>query len=147
MNVNRVLVFKSLDARKQDPNNEPENFTTKFISEMKLDDNKQYYLALDHISMTYSWHNVAPNDNNNELKFSKDKGKTYQTISFVPGTYDYKDLNNFIQKKIGKLQKINILFDYASYKSQVTFYMVDDDDREVDLNGIDVSITVVMKEV
>ena len=54
---------------------------------MKLDDNKQYYLALDHISMTYSWHNVAPNyNNNNELKFLKDKGRTYQTISFIPGT-------------------------------------------------------------
>ena len=37
MNVNRVLVFKSLDARKQDPNNKPGNFTTKFIPEMKLE--------------------------------------------------------------------------------------------------------------
>ena len=82
---------------------------------MILDDNKQYYLALDHISMTYSWHNIAPNYNNNELKFSKDKNKTYQTVSFIPRTYDYKDLNSFIQKKIGKLQNedeygINILF-------------------------------------
>ena len=33
------------------------------------------------------------------------------------------------------------------YISQVTFYMVDDEVKEVDLNGIDVSITVVMKEV
>ena len=50
--------------------------------------------------MTYSWHNKAPNyNNNNELKISKDKGKTYETISFIPGTYDYKDLNSFIQKK------------------------------------------------
>ena len=69
---------------------------------MKLDYNKQYYLALDHISMTYSWHNIAPYYNKKELKFSKDKGKIYQTISFFPGTYDYKDLNSFIQKKITK---------------------------------------------
>ena len=99
----RVLAFKSLDAGKQDPNNKPGNFTTKFIPEMKLDDNKQYYLALDHISMTYSWYNVAQNYNNNELKISKDKGRTYQTIYFIPGTYDYKDLNSFIQKKIEKI--------------------------------------------
>ena len=98
MNVNRVLVFKSLDARKQDPNNKPGNFTTKFIPEMILNENKQYYLALDHISMTYSWHNIAPNYNNNELKISKGKGKTYQTISSNLRTYDYKDLNSFIKK-------------------------------------------------
>ena len=48
MNVNKVLVFKSLDARKQDPNNKAGIFFTKFIPEMKLDDNKKYYLALDH---------------------------------------------------------------------------------------------------
>ena len=71
--------------------------------------------------MTYSWHNIAPNYNNNELTFSKVKGKTYQTISFIPGTYDYKDLNSYIQKKIGKIPNkdeygINIFFDYASYK-------------------------------
>ena len=34
----------------------------------------------------------------------------------------------------------------TKYISQITFYMVDDEDKEVDLNGIDVSITVVMKE-
>ena len=126
MNVNRVLVFKSLDAKKQDPNNKPGNFTTKFIPEMKLVHNKQYYLVLDHISMTYSWHNIAPNYNNNELKFSKDRGRTYQTISFISGTYDYKDLNSYIQKKIGKIPNkyeygINILFYYASYKVFIAF--------------------------
>ena len=49
MDVNRVLVFKSLDAKKQNSNNRPGYFTTKFIPEMILDD--KYYLALDHISM------------------------------------------------------------------------------------------------
>ena len=35
----------------------------------------------------------------------------------------------------------------TKYISEVKFYMVDDEDKEVDLNGIDVSITVVMKKV
>lgn len=33
MNVNRVLVFKSIDAKKENSNNKPGNFTTKFIPE------------------------------------------------------------------------------------------------------------------
>ena len=52
MDVNRVLVFRSLDAKKQNSNNRPGYFTTKFIPEMILDD--KYYLALDHISMERS---------------------------------------------------------------------------------------------
>ena len=53
MDVNRVLVFKSLDAKKQNSNNRPGYFTTKFIPEMILDD-KYYFIALDHISMERS---------------------------------------------------------------------------------------------
>ena len=49
MNVNRVLVFKSIDAKKENSNNKPGNFITKFIPELILEDNKQYYLALDHL--------------------------------------------------------------------------------------------------
>ena len=41
MNVNRVLVFKSIDAKKENSNNKPGNFTTKFIPELILEDNKQ----------------------------------------------------------------------------------------------------------
>ena len=47
------------------------------------------------------------------------------------------------------MQRTNYLWNKINtkYISQVTFYMVDDEDKEVDFNGIDVSITVVMKEV
>ena len=82
MDVNRVLVFKSIDARKQNPNNKPGNFTVKCIPEMILDENKQYYLALDHLSMTASWHNIRPEYNNNKLKISKDKGKHIKQLHF-----------------------------------------------------------------
>ena len=50
--MNRLLVFKSLDAKKQNSNNRAGYFTTNFIPEMILDD--KYYLALDHISMERS---------------------------------------------------------------------------------------------
>ena len=34
---------------------------------------------------------------------------------------------------------------YTKHVSEVTFYITDDEHREVDLNDIDISLTVVMK--
>ena len=99
MNVNRVFVFKSVDARKQNPSNKPGNFTVKFIPELMLDDNKQHYLALDHLSMTASWHNIRPAYENNKLVISKDGGKTWKTITFPAGIFHYEDINEFIHTK------------------------------------------------
>ena len=76
MSINRVLVFKSNDAKKQNTLNKPGNCTTKFIPELLLDQNEQHFIALDHLSMTASWHNIRPEYENNKLRISKDKGKT-----------------------------------------------------------------------
>ena len=75
MNVDRALVFKSVDARKQNPQNKPGKFTVKFIPELFLENNKQHFPALDHLSMTASWHNIRPEYENNKLVISKDGGK------------------------------------------------------------------------
>ena len=98
MNVNRVLVFKSLDARKQNPASKPGNFTVKFVPELILDDNKQHFLALDHLSMIASWHNIRPEYENNKLVISKDGGQKWETITFPAGIFDYEDIN-----ELGKL--------------------------------------------
>ena len=74
MNVNRVLVFKSNAAKKQNSSNKPGDFTTKLIPELNLEDNEQHFIALDHISMSASWYNVRPEYENNKLRISKDKG-------------------------------------------------------------------------
>ena len=235
MNVNRVLFFKSNDSQKQYSSNKPGDFTTKLIPELNLEDNTQYFIALDHISMAASWYNMRPEYENNKLRISKDKGANFLEINFPSGVYDYEDLNEFIHQKIGKLGDgddygINILFDFSTYKvfikldenyqidfagsgnfhdllgfekklltgsafgsslpnitnsidniylrcsllsnsiidgkrpfkehpqidylwneintkyiSEVRFWLTDDKDREVDLNGIDISIAIVMK--
>ena len=116
--VNRVLVFKSNDARKQNIFNKPGNFTVKFTPELTLEQNEKQYLALDHLSMTASWHNIRPEYGNDKLKISKDKGKTFETITFPSGVYDYADINNFIQKRIGNIgntknYRINIFLDLS----------------------------------
>ena len=54
MNVDRALVFKSVDARKQNPHNRPGKFTVKFFPELFLENNNHHFLALDHLSMTAS---------------------------------------------------------------------------------------------
>ena len=71
--------------------------------------------------MTASWHNIRPEYDNNKLKISKNKGSSWQTITFPNGVYDYGDINSFILNRIGKLRGkesygIDILFDLTTYK-------------------------------
>ena len=51
MSVNRVLFFKSNEAKKQNSSNKPGDFMTKLIPELNLEENSQVFIALDHISM------------------------------------------------------------------------------------------------
>ena len=104
---------------------------------MLLDPNKQHVLALDHLSMTASWHNIRPEYENNKLRISKDKGKTFETITFPSGVYDYADINTFIHEKIGKLPGddvnygINVLFDLTTFKVFIQL----DENYQIDFNG------------
>ena len=119
MNVDRALVFKSIDAKKQNPQNRPGKFTVKFFPELFLENNKQHFLALDHLSMTASWHNIRPEYDNNKLVISKDGGETWETITFPAGIFDYGDINELIHKRIGKTGDnygISVLFDLTTYK-------------------------------
>ena len=136
MNVNRVLFFKSNEAKKQNSSNKPGDFTTKLIPELNLEDNEQYFIALDHISMSASWYNVRPGYENNKLRISKDKGVNFAEIDFPSGVYDYEDLNEFIHQKIGKLGDgenygINILFDFSTYKVFIQL----DENYQIDFAG------------
>ena len=60
MNVDRALVFKSIDAKKQNPQNRPGKFTVKFFPELFLENNKQHFLALDHLLKRW-WRNMGNN--------------------------------------------------------------------------------------
>ena len=136
MNVNRVLVFKSNEEKKQNSSNKPGNFTTKLIPELNLEENEQHFIALDHLSMTASWYNVRPEHKNNKLRISKDKGVNFVEILFPSGVYDYEDLNEFIHQKIGKLGDgenygINILFDLTTYKVFIQL----DENYQIDFAG------------
>ena len=100
--MNRALVFKSVDARKQNPQNKPGKFTVKFIPELFLENNKQHFLALDHLSMTASWHNIRPEYENNKLVISKD-GENWETITFPAGILIMMTSMNLFTKELEKL--------------------------------------------
>ena len=116
--------------------NKPGDFTEKFIPELVLDQNKEHFIALDHLSMTASWHNIRPEYKNDKLRISKDKGANFEEILFPSGVYDYEDLNEFIHQNIGKLGDgenfgINILFDLTTFKVFIQL----DENYQVDFAG------------
>ena len=74
----------------------PEDFTIKFDPVMHLDTEMNHELAVDRVSMTYSWHNVNSENGNKTIKYSKDNGSSWNTITFVDGMYSYDDLSDYI---------------------------------------------------
>ena len=78
----------------------PEDFTIKFDPVMHLDSNMWHELAVDRVSMTYSWHNINAEYGNKTIKYSKDNGSTWKTVTFIDGMYSYDDLSEFINQVI-----------------------------------------------
>ena len=64
------------------------DFIIKFDPVLKLQNNMTHKLAMDKVSMTYSWHNTSDQYKNNTIKYSTNDGTT-ETITFVDGMYTY----------------------------------------------------------
>ena len=77
----RALHISSIN-REKIGKNKPENFVVKFSSPIYL-----IGIALDRLSMTFSWHKINNTYGNNQIKYSNDNGSTWETISFVDGMY------------------------------------------------------------
>lgn len=91
------LFINSIDGT---ANSKSHDFTVRFNPSMNFDNNTDYLIALDSISMSYSWYNVSSEYNNNTLKYSQDSGKSWHTITLSNGNYSYEELNNYIQREI-----------------------------------------------
>ena len=111
--------------------NKPHDFLVKFNPPLKLDPQFKHFIALDRLSMTYSWYNIRSSYENNKIKYTHD-GTTWQTITFSDGMYSYSDINDYIHQymeqknhlttdaKGEKNYSINLSFILSTYRILVT---------------------------
>ena len=95
--MNTPLFINSIDGIGKSKSHD---FTVRFSPSLEFDKNKDYYVAMNSITMSYSWYNVSTDYNNNTLKYSQDSGKTWHTITLPNGNYSYNQLNSYIQSEI-----------------------------------------------
>ena len=64
---------------------------------MLLENTNENYMALESISLSYTWNNIdSTKFNNNTMRYSADNGSTFITITFANGNYTYSDISNYI---------------------------------------------------
>ena len=137
----RAIHISSINREKRGTSR-PGDFTIKFNPSLKLDPEKKHQLALDRLSMTYSWYNIRSDYGNNKIKYTHD-GRTWQTITFVDGMYSYSDINDYIHQYMSqkshhstdssgkKTYSINLTFILSTYRVLVSL----DGDYQLDLRG------------
>ena len=59
-------------------------------------------LALDKVTMTYSWHNISEQYKNKTIKYSPDGGTSWETVNFIDGMYTYSDLHDYVHQYMKK---------------------------------------------
>ena len=108
--------------------NKAEDFIIKIDPVLKLQNDMTHEIALDKVSMTYSWHNISDEYQNNQTKYSPDGGTSWETVKFVDGMYTYSDLNDYLHQYMKKkghkttdannddVYYINIIFVLSTYK-------------------------------
>ena len=83
--MGRAIHISSVDREKSGVS-KCEDFVIKFTPSLYLDTNMKHEVAVDQISMTYSWHNISPKYEYNTIKYSHDNGRTWTTLTFPNGT-------------------------------------------------------------
>ena len=126
--MDREIVLSSYNVKDQG-NNTPQNFVTKFNIPIILDRNYQYVVGLNRIiNMSFTWFNVNSSYNNQLIKYSSDNGSTFNDITFPAGVWNYTDFNTYI-KDITKIVKdgannneypITLEFDNTTFRVTVT---------------------------
>ena len=126
--MDREIVLSSYSVKDQG-NNTPQNFVTKFNRPLILDDNHQYVIGLNRIiNMSFTWFIVNSSYNNQLIKYSSDNGLTFHEITFPAGVWNYTNFNTYI-KDVTKIVKdgannneypITLEFDDTTFRVTVT---------------------------
>ena len=73
---------------------------------MLLENTNNNYIALESITLNYTWNNIdSTKFNNNTMRYSTDGGSTWQTIIFPNGNYAYSDITNYISNYLDTQNK------------------------------------------
>ena len=133
-----AIHISSIKREKFGPN-KSHDFIIKFNPSLNLNGELNHYLALDRLSMTYSWYNIRSSYGNNKIKYTHD-GTTWQTITFTDGMYSYSDINDYIHQYMNqkshhttdskgeKVYSINLSFILSTYQVLISLsgsYQVD----------------------
>ena len=113
----RSIHISSINRTKVGTSQE-DDFTIRFDPVLRLDSNMIHELAVDRLSMTYSWHNVSATYKNNVVRYSPDNGSSWETITFEDGMYSYEDINDYVHQYVntGDAYSINISFILSTYR-------------------------------
>ena len=143
--MERAIHISSI-KREKTGENRPDNFLIKFNPSLKLNPEKKHFLAIDRLTMTYSWYNIRSSYNNNTIKYSNDRGANWNTVTFKDGMCSYTDINDYLHQYMerqnhhttdqsgNKTFHINISFILSTYRVLISF---SDDKFQLDLRGTD----------
>ena len=95
--MERAIHISSINREKTGENS-PDNFITKFNPPLNLNPDMKHSLAIDRLTMTYSWYNIRSSYKNNTIKYTSDRGVNWYTITFKDGMYSYTDINDYLQQ-------------------------------------------------
>ena len=138
----RAIHISSVNRQKIGQN-KAGDFIIKFDPVLKLQNDMTHEIALDKVTMTYSWHNISDQYQNNRRKYSPDGGTSWETVKFVNRMYTYSDLNDYLHQymkkkghlttddKTGEKYHINLTFVLSTYKILIQF----DNNYQLDLRN------------
>ena len=95
--MERAIHISSI-KREKTGENRPDNFLITFKPSLKLDPEMKHSLAIDRLTMTYSWYNIRSSYNDNKIKYSNDRGANWNTVTFNDGMYSYTDINDYLHQ-------------------------------------------------
>ena len=134
------LLLDSQIAKIQNLTAVSHDFRIRFDPPIELSKNKNWKASLNKlVSMSYSWYNVESVYGNNTLKWKKKSDSVWKTVTLPDGMYSYDDINNFMQKELGKKdpaddkskELFTLFFDYSVLRSVILL----DSSIEIDLSA------------
>ena len=139
--MERAIHISSIN-REKTGENRPDNFMIKFNPPLNLNPDMKHSLAIDRLTMTYSWYNIRSDYKNNTIKYTNYRGVNWYTITFKDGMHSYTDIDDYLHQYMeqknhytsdsqgNKKFHININSVLSTYRVLITF---SDDKFQFDL--------------